>query len=540
MSQEEEGLPASNIQAAPVTQLPSSCPSHVMRRPRPASLTALAQKSSECNLPTAEAPGTSDGYSGGKSPAALQTPLSETSTAAPHSPSEQTDDGSQEDSPLNQDLHRRSMVPTPPLLVRQEEEAESTEFCGQAEAGRVPTPPLSMRPSLARAPSDAGAPSEVVSKLITKPSMSPSASPTTHFIRRPSGAHRAASCPAEAIVAADPGPVLDSSDPDFVPPPPQSPMQRSPFMKRPSINPGSSMLRRVAHQPAEAAGITSMTSDSVMQAAEAQVPPASSIPPSEVAPVRESEEPAMRKTSVETTFKLFCGKLPAMDARAFVKLCKRCCLLDQSFSAHDARLLFSATLPVTLELMDLRIFERALSRVAAKRGLSKAVVFRMVAWYERPGEGGQVVPVPASDVDPYARTFSGSSDSSYKLLHEARSESRSMSRSSSMPYVGRSQWQDGEMEDDADQNEEDDVASEASSSAVRTVLQSDSSCSTLGAPAAQVVQGSLAPRVPEGGNAKNSPVIDRGGMGCDLLGPAYMSASLPIQALLPNMYVGAF
>merc|ERR1719221_827846 len=100
------------------------------------------------------------------------------------------------------------------------------------------------------------------------------------------------------------------------------------------------------------------------------------------------------KGTVEDTFKAFCGEHADMDSKNFVRLCKRCCLLDQKFTAHDARLVFSSAVPISQLRMDLQSFELALAHVAGKRGLDVGLVTRMVSWYEQP-QG-----VPASPSSP--------------------------------------------------------------------------------------------------------------------------------------------
>jgi len=96
------------------------------------------------------------------------------------------------------------------------------------------------------------------------------------------------------------------------------------------------------------------------------------------------EEDERSGRSVEETFSNFCSGAGDMDSKAFVRLCKRCCLFDQRFSARDAHLVFSSAVPVSKTRMDLGSFEVALQRVAAKRGLDLGLVQRMVSWCDTP------------------------------------------------------------------------------------------------------------------------------------------------------------
>lgn len=148
------------------------------------------------------------------------------------------------------------------------------------------------------------------------------------------------------------------------------------------------------------------------------------------------------RCSVEETFKAFCSDGAEMDSKSFVKLCKRCCLLDNKFTAHDARLVFTTTVPVNHVRMDLRSFEEALAGVAAKRGLDQGLVRRMVAWYEPPEAARAAVP---TSTEKHAQTWShGSKGDTVVRPAVKRPETaclggrpRNLNRAESLPCVGR-------------------------------------------------------------------------------------------------------
>lgn len=89
-------------------------------------------------------------------------------------------------------------------------------------------------------------------------------------------------------------------------------------------------------------------------------------------------------------YKAFCGEEVIMDARAFVRLCKRAELFDASFSAHDARLAFTASMPPQQTRMDLSSFKKALGEIATKKGIDCEALYRMVAALDESTSDGVV------------------------------------------------------------------------------------------------------------------------------------------------------
>lgn len=86
-------------------------------------------------------------------------------------------------------------------------------------------------------------------------------------------------------------------------------------------------------------------------------------------------------SNMEQLFELLCGSQGHLDIKAFVKLCKRSCLLDRkTLTSKDARLIFSHAVPLGSEGMDLTALEAALSSIAEKRSLDLALVRQMVKW----------------------------------------------------------------------------------------------------------------------------------------------------------------
>jgi len=156
--------------------------------------------------------------------------------------------------------------------------------------------------------------------------------------------------------------------------------------------------------------------------------------------------------SVEETFKAFCGEHSDMDSKSFVRVCKKCCLLDQKFTAHDARLVFSSAVPISHVRMDLQSFENALNHVASKRGLDMGLVTRMVSWYEQP-VGPETQSAPTSPSHEFAPMGLPESPLGAKASNRPASASRSRasvdpcdrhslastSRQSSLPIVARRQ-----------------------------------------------------------------------------------------------------
>lgn len=148
------------------------------------------------------------------------------------------------------------------------------------------------------------------------------------------------------------------------------------------------------------------------------------------------------------TFKVFCAGGAEMDSKAFVKLCKRCCLLDPKFTPHDARLVFSAAVPISKARMDLEGFEHALVHVAAKRGLDQGLVRRMVSWYEAPAaEGAEAEPGTEKHANTWSHDATAPPRTDIALASPTSGESlapsrrragsEGMLRSGSLPCVGR-------------------------------------------------------------------------------------------------------
>lgn len=117
----------------------------------------------------------------------------------------------------------------------------------------------------------------------------------------------------------------------------------------------------------------------------------------ELALAREPSEPSLHKVatedagacSVEGTFRVLRGEDTSIDAKTFVKLCRRCGLVDSQFSTHDARLVYSASMPLQKARMELSNFQSALADIAEKRGLGLEVVLSMVSSYEHASADGQ-------------------------------------------------------------------------------------------------------------------------------------------------------
>lgn len=85
--------------------------------------------------------------------------------------------------------------------------------------------------------------------------------------------------------------------------------------------------------------------------------------------------------NMQQLFELLCGSQGHLDIKAFVKLCKKSCLLDRKkLTSKDARVIFSYAVPLGSEGMDLKALEVALSSIAEKRNLDLALVRQMVKW----------------------------------------------------------------------------------------------------------------------------------------------------------------
>jgi len=157
------------------------------------------------------------------------------------------------------------------------------------------------------------------------------------------------------------------------------------------------------------------------------------------------KESTIKPLQIDTsgTFKTFCGAAAEMSSKSFVRLCKECCLLDDRFSAHDARLVFSAAAPIGHVCLDLSSFDNALVQVASKKGTSIGHVRRMVSWFQTPKFER---PRSAAGAYQHANTWSEGSSSSLSSTAESTaataacpkaSDKRSSLRSGSVPCVGR-------------------------------------------------------------------------------------------------------
>lgn len=98
--------------------------------------------------------------------------------------------------------------------------------------------------------------------------------------------------------------------------------------------------------------------------------------------------PKLSAVSVEEVYAHFCGGQAdmEMDCKSFLKMCKRSCLIDQTFTPQDARLIFGAVVHVSKQRMDFESFESAIGQVAVRKGLDVNLVRRMVAWSVQSGE----------------------------------------------------------------------------------------------------------------------------------------------------------
>lgn len=151
------------------------------------------------------------------------------------------------------------------------------------------------------------------------------------------------------------------------------------------------------------------------------------------------------KSCVEETFKAFCSDgSTEMDNKDFVRLCKKCCLLNiPQFTAQDARFVFSSVVPVSKSRMDFACFQLALEHVAMKRGLDQGLVHRMVSWYE----GGDAVPgSPPSTPSASGSTPVGLLGAPEPTLFSVPGESptgaakQALSQGSTLPSVAMKTW----------------------------------------------------------------------------------------------------
>lgn len=85
-----------------------------------------------------------------------------------------------------------------------------------------------------------------------------------------------------------------------------------------------------------------------------------------------------REDTLEEAFAVACGERQGMDANGFTALCKQCSIVDQKFTAQDARLIFSEAVPVNQQRMDLSCFEAAVARIATRKCLDHGLVCWMV------------------------------------------------------------------------------------------------------------------------------------------------------------------
>lgn len=85
-----------------------------------------------------------------------------------------------------------------------------------------------------------------------------------------------------------------------------------------------------------------------------------------------------REDTLEEAFTVACGERQGMDANGFAALCKQCSILDQKFTAQDARLVFSEAVPVNQQRMDFSCFEAAVARIATRKCLDRGLLCWMV------------------------------------------------------------------------------------------------------------------------------------------------------------------
>lgn len=85
-----------------------------------------------------------------------------------------------------------------------------------------------------------------------------------------------------------------------------------------------------------------------------------------------------REVRIEDVFTSYCSGKPTMDGRSFTKLCKTSGLVDKSFSATDADLLFSKVVTKGQRRIGLDEFLHALMLLAKRKGVEAAVILRTV------------------------------------------------------------------------------------------------------------------------------------------------------------------
>jgi len=167
-----------------------------------------------------------------------------------------------------------------------------------------------------------------------------------------------------------------------------------------------------------------------------------------------SKKPSLefRSSTLDATFEAFAQGQDELDCKAFVKLCKRCCLLDDKFTSQSARLLFSSNVPLGAK-MDLVSFSVALGQVAAQRGLEEGLVRRMVSWYQPNEKQAEDVTSQTWSEESRSQPMAANSSletesnsigepeelpsSSSQQQQQQQQQRRRLRRSGSMPCVGR-------------------------------------------------------------------------------------------------------
>jgi len=244
------------------------------------------------------------------------------------------------------------------------------------------------------------------------PRLMPSSNPGCAMIRPPSAAS-----PWVAPTIAAPAPPVAPAPPLSPPAPPASPAQ--PGRRRP-------MPRSVSRQ-----GVSLQSALATV----ARTP---------------SKSSSATACTPKDTFETFSGEQSHMDSKVFIRLCKRCQLLDQAFTIHDARLVYSSAVPASQVRMTLRDFEAALVQIASRKGMDHSVVVRMVAFWERPLPEDIVRPAQARDSDTPSKALDLEEEvlsphspgvreevELERTISQMQGQTRKLSRASSTPCVGR-------------------------------------------------------------------------------------------------------
>lgn len=135
---------------------------------------------------------------------------------------------------------------------------------------------------------------------------------------------------------------------------------------------------------------------------------------------------------MEEAFSGFCGGQPDMDAKGFVKLCKRSRLVDDTFTSQEARLVFGSAVHLTQVRMDFESFICALRQVASRKNMEESLVYRLVAWSYCPTPTNAAnAPLPDNSEARAGRTTEAT----------VRREGR-IKRAVSVPALGGAGWEE--------------------------------------------------------------------------------------------------